>query len=60
MSWQYWVLVVCLIIGGGIIFWIMARIGENLLAKNMLRDSQFKDRKSLTGYDNRVEISMTD
>jgi len=60
MTWQYWVLVVSLIIGGGIIFFILAHIGERLLAKNMLRDQEFKDQRQLTGYDNRVAISMTD
>ena len=60
MTWQYWVLVVSLIVGGGIIFFILAHIGEKLLAKNLLRDQQFKDQRQLTGYDNRVAISMTE
>jgi len=60
MTWQYWVLVVSLIVGGGIIFFIMAHIGEKLLLKNQVRDQMNKDQRNLVGYDNRVAISMTD
>ena len=60
MSWQYWVLVVALIIGGGIIFYVMAKAGEKLLVKNHLKDIQMADQRQLNGYHNKVAISMTD
>ena len=60
MTWQYWVLVVGLIIGGGIIFFIMAKAGEKLLVSNQLKDIQMADIRQLHGYTNKVAISMTD
>jgi hypothetical protein len=60
MTWQYWVLVVSLIIGGGIIFFVMAKIGEKMLVKNQLKDIQMNHTKQMQGYDNRVAISMAD
>jgi hypothetical protein len=60
MSWQYWVLVVSLIIGGGILFFIMAKVGEKLMVKNHLKDLQIANLKQLHGYHNKVTISMTD
>jgi uncharacterized membrane-anchored protein YhcB (DUF1043 family) len=60
MTWQYWVLVVGLIIGGGIIFFVMAKVGEKLLVSNHLKDMQMSDQKQLHSYDNKVAISMTE
>jgi hypothetical protein len=40
MTWQYWVLVVSLIVGGGIIFFILAHVGEKILLKNQVRLSR--------------------
>ena len=60
MTWQYWVIVVGLIIGGGILFFIMAKIGEKLLVNNHLKDMQMTDQRQLHCYDNKVAISMAD
>lgn len=60
MTWQYWVLVVALILGGGVIFFILAKLGERLLVKNQLKDIQMNHTKQMQGYDNKVAISMAD
>jgi hypothetical protein len=56
MTWQHWILVVGLITGGGLLFFILAKFGEKLVEKNntILPTSSLKN---LTGYDSKLSIS---
>lgn len=40
MTWQYWVLTVGLVVGGAVLFWVMMRIGENLVQKQIAKEKQ--------------------
>lgn len=40
MTWQYWVMVVSLIIGGGFLFFVMAHLGEKMLQRNDEREKE--------------------
>lgn len=51
MTWQYWVLVVGLILGGGLLFFVLAKIGEKLVAKETARLERFS-QCPLKGFNN--------
>ena len=61
MTWQFWILVVGLITGGGLLFYVLARLGEKLIEKNELADKEEnfaeKNIQNLQGYDNKITIS---
>jgi len=40
MTWQYWVMVVSLIVGGGILFFVLAHLGEKMLQANDEREKE--------------------
>jgi hypothetical protein len=42
MTWQYWILVVGLITGGGLIFFVMAKVGEKLVTRCRFFGSSFR------------------
>ena len=64
MTWEYWVLVVGLIVGGGVLFFILAKFGEILIARTASNVEMEKshNNKDLSNacYDNKIEISMTE
>ena len=60
MTWQYWILVVGLILGGGVLFFILAKLGEKIIARDEHRLQAASNNKTLSGYDNKISISMTD
>ncbi len=62
MTWEYWVLVVGLIAGGGVLFYILAKFGENLIAKAANKLQLENSHKDLTNacYENKIDISMTE
>jgi hypothetical protein len=62
MTWEYWVLVVGLIVGGGILFFILAKFGENLIATTGTKLQMENSHKVLSNacYDNKIEISMNE
>ncbi len=61
MTWQFWILIVGLITGGGLLFYVLARIGEKLIEKNELADKaenfSEKNIQNLQGYDSKITIS---
>jgi hypothetical protein len=61
MTWQFWILVVGLITGGGLLFYVLARLGEKLIEKNELADKEEnlaeKNIQNLHGYDNKITIT---
>ncbi len=61
MTWQFWILVVGLITGGGLLFYVLARLGEKLIEKNELADKEGnlaeKHIQNLHGYDNKITIT---
>jgi hypothetical protein len=58
MTWQYWILVVGLIVGGGILFFILAKLGEKIIARDEQRIQTATENKILSEYDNKITISM--
>ena len=57
MTWQYWVLVVGLITGGGLIFFILAKLGERLLAREEMKQMSMSSTTPLAGFDNKIRIA---
>ena len=57
MTWQYWILVVGLITGGGLIFFVMAKLGERLIQKNDVLLQESYSEKTLSSYDNKIHIT---
>jgi len=51
MTWQFWVLVVGLILGGGLIFFTLAKLGERLVARETARLERFSECP-LKGFNN--------
>jgi hypothetical protein len=60
MTWEYWVLVVGLIVGGGLLFFVLAKSGEKIIERNNLKLFNSPTERNLFGYDNKAVISMTD
>ena len=64
MTWEYWVLVVGLIVGGGVLFFILAKFGEILIARTAskveMENSHNNNDLSNACYDNKIDISMTE
>lgn len=38
MTWQYWLLTVGLVVGGGFLFWVLMKIGEKLCQKQIEKE----------------------
>ena len=38
MTWQYWILTVGLVVGGGLIFYLMMWVGEKLVQKELQKE----------------------
>ena len=55
MTWQYWVLVVGIITGGGLIFFVLAKRGERLVTR--IEAEKTYSTTPLAGYDNKFPIS---
>jgi hypothetical protein len=63
MSWQYWVLVESLIVGGGIIFVVLSNLGQKLIDRD--RNNQIgqsgghseEELKTLHIYENKINIT---
>jgi hypothetical protein len=51
MTWQFWVLVVGLILGGGLLFFILAKIGERLVVNETARLERYS-QSPLKGFNN--------
>ena len=60
MTWQYWILVIGLILGGGVLFFLLAKLGEKVIARDEQKLRTAADNKTLASYDNKITISMTD
>jgi hypothetical protein len=55
MTWQYWLMVIGLILSGGTIFFCMAKLGEKLIQKNneIEKAKEAHDvERTLQGHDN--------
>jgi hypothetical protein len=60
MTWQYWVMVVGLIVGGGIIFFAMAHIGEKMLQKNDEKEKEeMRQKMAISQLQGFTNLSMT-
>jgi hypothetical protein len=57
MTWQYWVLVESLIVGGGILFVVLGHLGQKLIVHN---ESKYQiantESKILHVYENKIDM----
>ena len=52
MTWQYWVIVVSLVVGCGLLFFVLSLLGERLLRYDEARAKAEAERRQLEGHDN--------
>jgi len=61
MSWEYWVLVETLIVGGGILFVVLSHLGQKLLESYDRRDMEAanteEETRQLAVYENKIDIT---
>ena len=58
MTWQYWVIVVSLVVGCGLLFYILSLLGERLLRYDEARAKADADRRQLEGRDNVAMVTI--
>ena len=58
MTWQYWVIVVSLVIGGGLLFFVLSVLGERLLRLEEEREKAEAARQRLEGRHNVAMITI--
>ena len=44
MTWKFWLLTVFLIVGCGILFFVMTRLGERLVMRQLIKEGQREKR----------------
>ena len=61
MSWQYWVLVESLIVGGAILFVVLSHLGQKLIEhydqKEQNTGSAEEESRTLHIYENKIDIT---
>lgn len=61
MSWQYWLLVESLIVGGGILFVLLSHLGQKLMEHYDLKDQDAaitdEESRTLHIYENKIDIT---
>ncbi len=54
MTWQYWVMTVGLIVGGGGLFYAMMYIGEKLVQKQIEKEKLLERTKEILSFNGHI------
>ena len=62
MTWQYWVLVESLIVGGGVLFVLLGHLGQKLILSNeqKYQIASTENGKPMHVYENKIDIGETE
>jgi hypothetical protein len=58
MTWQYWILTVGLVIGGGVLFYIFMWVGEKLVQKQIEKEKMQKRNEEILNFNGHINTTL--
>jgi hypothetical protein len=58
MTWQYWILTVALVIGGGVLFYIFMWVGEKLVQKQLEKEKLRIRNEEILNFNGQINTTL--